>query len=120
MLGDIGDLRPNHHAVLVAQVVEILVVLVVGQPDGVGPHLPDHGHVGVVVLFCDGVADALPVLVAGHAVEGIGPPVEEEAFFRVHREGAHTEPGADLVHRSAVHQQRGLAGVQIGVLHPVP
>ena len=35
VLGDVGDLSPDHHAVLVTEVVEVLVVLVVGQSDGV-------------------------------------------------------------------------------------
>ena len=56
VLGDIGDLRPDHHAVLVAQVIEILIVLVVCQPDGVCTQLPDQRHILVVHLPGDGVA----------------------------------------------------------------
>ena len=95
-------------------------MLVVGQADGVGPHLPDERHVRVVVLLGDGVADALPVLVAAHPPQGIGPPVEEEALLGVYPEGAHPEPGGHPVHLLAVHHQRHLAGVQVGVFHPVP
>ena len=84
MLGNIGDLRPDHHAVLVTEVVEILVVLVVGQPDGVRTQLPDEGHILVVHRAGDGVAHALTVLMAGDAVERVGTAIEEEAVLGVH------------------------------------
>ena len=71
MLGDVGYLRPDDHAVSVTQVVEVLIVLVVGQTDGVGTDLPDQRHVLIVVRPGQGVADALAVLVAGNTVEGI-------------------------------------------------
>ena len=48
-----------------------VLVLVVGQPDGVGPHLPDQRHVPLMVFTGQGAAGALPVLVAADAVEGI-------------------------------------------------
>ena len=56
VLGDIGDLRPDDQARLVAQVIEILVVLVMGQPDGGGAHLQDQLHVFFVVFGQQGVA----------------------------------------------------------------
>ena len=56
--GDVGDLRPYHQAVFVAEVVKFLGVLVVGQPDGVGPYFQDE-------------ADVLPVFRQG---EGIAQP----------------------------------------------
>ena len=120
MLGDVGDLCPDHHAVLVAQVVEILVVLVVGQPDGVGTQLPDQRHVLIVHLPGDGIAQTLAVLMAGHTVKGIGPAVEEEALLCIHREAAQAHPGGHFVHRLAVLQQTNHTGVQVGVLHAVP
>ena len=120
MLGDVGDLCPDHHAVLVAQVVEILVVLVVRQPDGVCTQLPDQRHVLIVHLPGDGVAQTLAVLMAGHTVKGIGPAVEEKALLCIHREAAQAHLGGHFIHRLAVLQQADDTGVQVWVLHAVP
>ena len=68
VLTDVGDLGPNNHADLVAQIIEVLVVLIMSQADGVGTDLFDQGHVFVVHLAGDGVAQALAVLMAGNAV----------------------------------------------------
>ena len=120
MLGNVGDLCPDHHAVLVAQVVEILVVLVVRQPDGVGAQFPDQRHVLIMHLPGDGVAQTLAVLMAGHTVKGIGPAVEEKALLCIYREAAQAHLCGHFVHRLAVLQQADDTGVQIGVLHAVP
>ncbi len=43
VLTDVGDLGPNNHADLVAQIIEVLVVLIMSQADGVGTDLFDQG-----------------------------------------------------------------------------
>src|SRR5699024_3308259 len=83
---DEGDLGPEDEAGVVAQVVEILVVLVVGQADGVGAHLFDEGEVLLVVGAADGPALVQPVLMAGDAVQGDVFAVEPEAGVGVHVE----------------------------------
>ena len=120
MLRNIGNFRPDHQTSFVAQIIEILIVLIVGQSQGVGSHLLDDGHVGVVMLLMQGVADALPVLMAAHTPEGIAAAIEEEALLGVHMEGADTESGGNFVHLAAVHHEDRLAGVQIGVHDAVP
>ena len=114
--GDVGDLRPDHDAVLVAQVVEGLGVLVVCKTHGVGADLPDHGHVCNVVLIGEGVALALPVLVAAHAPEGIKAAVQQEALLRVEIEDAAAETGADLIPGRELSRR----SVEIGVEYTVP
>ena len=116
VLGDVGDLRPHHEAVFIAQVVKLLGVLVVGQPDGVGADLPDERHILPVLSQGDGIAQPLAVLVPGHATEGIGAPIEEEPFLRVDLELPAAEPGGDLV--PAV--QLGGGGVEMRVVQPIP
>ena len=120
VLRDIGDLCPDHHAVLVAQVVEILVVLVVRQPDGVCTQLPDQRHILIVHLPGDGIAQTLAILMAGNAVERVGFTVEEKALFCIHREAAQPHLGGHFVHRLAVLHQTDDTGVQVGVFHAVP
>ena len=120
MLADIGDLRPDDHTRLVAQVVEVLVMLVVGKAHGVGAQLLDELHILVVHFPGDGVAQTLAVLMAGNAVQRVGATVQEKALLGVHREAAHAEALGDLVlHRAAAHQTHG-AGVEIRVAHAVP
>ena len=114
--GDVGDLGPDHDAVFVAEVIELLGVLVVGQTQGVGSQLPDDSHIGLVVLIGEGVALALQVLVAAHAPEGIAAAVEEEALFRIAAEDPAAEAGGNLVPGREL--RRG--GVQEGILHAVP
>ena len=120
MLRDVGDLGPDDHAVLVAQVIEVLRVLVVGQADGVGADLADQVHILLVHLFGQRVADAAAVLMAGHAVQRVLAAVEEEALLGIDAEAAHAEAAADLVHRLAVLDQLQGGGVQVGVLNAVP
>ena len=116
MQGDVGDLGPDHNAVFIAEVIELLRVLIVCQAQGVGAQLPDDGHVRLVILNREGVALALQVLMAAHAPEGIAAAVEEEALFRIAGKHAATEAGRHLV---AGGELRG-CGVEIGIVHAVP
>lgn len=58
MPGDIGDLRPDDHARLVTEIVEILRVLIVSQTHRVRSHLQHDLQILPVHLGRDGVADA--------------------------------------------------------------
>ena len=120
MLGNVGNLGPDNHPGLVAQIVKILIVLIVGETDSVGSDLLDHLHIPVVILLRDGVADALEVLMPGHAVEGIGFSVQEKSLFRVHRKSPHPKTAGDLVHRFAIHQKLRSGLIEIGILPSVP
>ena len=75
MFGNIRDFRPDHQAGLVAQIVEILIVLIMGEADRIGPNLTDELHVLLMVLLRDGIAQSLPVLMAGYAAQGIAAAV---------------------------------------------
>ena len=116
VLGDIGDLGPDHHAPLVAEVIEVLVMLIMGQADGVGAHFADDVHILLMLLAGDGVAQALPVLMAAHAPQGVLFAVEVEAGLGVIVEVPHAEAAADLIPGS----KTGPAGVEVGILHAVP
>ena len=120
MLRDVRDLGPDDHADLIAEVVEVLVMLVVSQADGVRAQLLDELHVLLVHLPRDGVAQAFAVLMAGNAVQRVGAAIEEEALFAVHREAAYAEALADFIHGLAVLDQADNAGVQVGVADAVP
>ncbi len=120
MLGDVRDLRPDHHAALVAQIVEILIMLIMSEADSVDAHLADHIHVLEMHLFCQRVADALAVLVAGYAVERVFFAVEVESRLGISGKIPHAESGLHTVDFSSVHCEDCLRGVEIRVLDPVP
>ena len=120
MLGNVRDFRPYHHAALVAQVIEVLIVLVVGQTDGVGPDLADQIHVLFVHFLRQRVAHAFPVLVPGNAAQGIGFAVQIETGLWMIVEIPHTEAALDFVHGFPVHRQGGDGGIQVGAFQAVP
>ena len=51
MHSDIGNLRPDHQTVLVAEVVELLRVLVVRQPKRCSTDLFDDFHIKPVLFW---------------------------------------------------------------------
>ena len=65
MLADVGDFRPDHHTVLVAQIIEVLVVLIVGKTHGIGTQFGNQRHILFVHLLCNGIAKPLPILMSG-------------------------------------------------------
>ena len=116
MLGDVGYLRPHQNAVFVAQVIEFLGMLIVGQTDGVGADFPDECHILPMLLDAQCIAQSLPVLVTADTPQGIYPAIEEEALVRIKLDGAAAELGGNLI--AAV--QHGLGGVEIGIRNAVP
>ena len=76
VFGDVGNFSPDDQAVLVAQVVEVLGVLIVCQAHGVGAHLAQKRHVLLVLSIGQRVAQTLAVLVAGRTAQAIGATIE--------------------------------------------
>ena len=120
MAGDIRDLRPDDHAALVAQVIEVLVVLIVRQPDRVRADLANQVHVLPVMLRQQRVADLPAVLMAGDAAQRILAPVEDEASLRVDGEAAAAKARRHPVQLVSMAQNRRLGGIQIRILHAIP
>ena len=113
---DVGDFRPNHDTLFVAQIIERLRVLVVGKADGVGAHFKDQRHILLHHLFGDGHTRALAVLMAGNTTQGIGAPVQDKALLRVDFKLAAAEAGGLGL---AIVQPRS-HGVEIRVIKTVP
>ena len=120
MLGNVGDLGPDDHTGFIAEVVEVLVVLVVRQTDRVCTQLLDELHILVVHLPRYGIAQPLAVLMAGDAMQRIRTAIEEKALLGVNREAAHAKALADLVLHLAVQHKANHAGVEIRVTDTVP
>ena len=67
MLGDIRNFCPRHKTVFVAEVVEILRVLVMGQTHGVRTHVAQNLHIFLVLGGGQRIAEACAVLVPRRA-----------------------------------------------------
>ncbi len=120
MLRDIGNLRPDHHALLVTEIVKILVMLVVSQPDGIGPHLADQVHILLVIPFRQGIPLFRPVLMPGHAPQGIALSVQDKTFLRVDGKTAAAKARFSLIQfRLSVPEHR-LEGIQMRIPASVP
>ena len=114
---DIGDLGPDNETIFIAEVVEVLGVLVVGQTQRVGPQFLDDGHILLHHGGSQRVAGALAVLVAGDPAQRIAAAVEKEALLRVDPQisGSRTG-GADRVPAG----QTGGSRVEVRVVQTVP
>ena len=66
--GNKRNLCPQSKSGMVAQIIEILIMLIVSQTDGVGTQLFDDRHVFFVVCFGNCPAFVQTVLVAGNTV----------------------------------------------------
>ena len=116
MLGDIGDLRPHDHPAFIAEIIEILVMLVMRQTDGVGPHLADQVHILEVLFLRDGIAETFPVLMAGDTSERIAPAVEIKTCFGMIVKVSHAEAGGHFIPAcKACH-----SSIEIRILQAVP
>ena len=114
--GDVGDLCPDDKTLFITQVVEILCVLIVCQPDGVGTHFQNEGNVLLHHFIGQGNAGTLAVLMAGNTPQRIAATVQDEALLGVDLKLAAAEPSGSLL---AVAQLGG-NGVKEGVLHAIP
>ena len=99
----------------------MLVMLVVGKTHRIGADLADQLDILLVHGRRERVADALPVLVAGDAVQRVAPAIQEEALLRIEGEAPHAEACAHLVeHRAILGQELCLSCIEVGVLESIP
>ncbi len=72
MRGNIRDLRPHDHTVLIAQIIKMLMMLVMRQPDRIRANFTDQFHILLHMAIGYRVSKSLPVLMPGHAAQRIG------------------------------------------------
>jgi len=89
------NFRPHHQPFLVAQVVEVLRVLIVRQPHRGGPDLADQRHVLVVLRFADGPTEVATILVPVDAMQIERVTVQRKAGVGVNRKGTEAERCSD-------------------------
>ena len=120
MHGDVGDLRPGNQAFPVAELIEILIVLIVGQTDRVGSHGEDDVHILLVHLPGQRIAHASAVLMTGYAVQRITSSVQEKSFLRVETVGPASEPGIHLIHLLAAAVKLRAGVIAVGIVQAIP
>ena len=117
---DLGDLCPHDESGLVAEIVEALVVLVVGKAHSGHAELAQQRQVGLLHLLGDRIADAFPVLMPGHASQRVLLTVEEETALGIDRELPASEAHRHLVDGRTSAEHLGPGRVEVGVLQAVP
>ena len=120
MLGDIGNLRPDNKTALIAEVIEILVVLIMGKAYSGAAHFADKIHILFVMLGKEGIADTPSVLMTAYTAERILFSVENKALVGVDFEAAAAEAGGNAVDNLAVFKKLNGGGVKIRVFASVP
>ena len=120
MIGNVGDFRPNHQTGFIAQVIEILIMLVVRQTDGGEAAFQDQINIFFVMLRQQRIAQSPPVLMAGNTPQGITFSVEDKTLFGVNFKGTAAKAGGDSIQNFPIFQQLCGHGVQIGILSAVP
>ena len=105
---------------MVAQVVEVLVVLIVGQTDGIGTHFLDQCAVFLMVCLGDGPALILAVLVTGNAPQRHILAVEPEAGVCIHMEGAVAVSNSNCIRNRTVFDDGSGGSIAVGISHTVP
>ena len=56
---DVGNLCPDDLAIYITKIIEILIMLIMCQPDGSRTEFHDHSHIFFMVLRQKGIADAV-------------------------------------------------------------
>ena len=120
MLGDIGDLSPDHETLLVAEIVEILIVLIVSETDGGSSHLHNEVDILCVMLGEKGVTHAKTVLMAGYTAEGIFLAVEDKSVVGIDLEASAAETVANVIKNGLALNDLDLTAIEIGILASVP
>ena len=120
MLRDIGDLRPDNETALVAEIIEILIVLIVSKTDGGCTDLANEVDIFLVMLGKKRVTHAPSVLVTRYAAEGVFLTVEDKAVVGIDLEGAATKSTANVVDNGLALNDLCLTAIEVGVLAAVP
>lgn len=89
---DKGNLRPDYEAQFITGIIEILGVLIMGQPDRIGSQLLDDRGIPAMLLFCQGIALIQQILVTAHAPQRRLNAIDDKALIRFTGERTHAHP----------------------------
>ena len=120
MLGDVGNLRPDHHAVFVTEIIEFLGMLIVGKTNGVGTHFPNNVHILPMFPNGNGIAQPLPILMAADTPQRIGASVELKAPLRVKFNASTAESGGNAIHLHAAAVEPSSGCIEKRIVQAIP
>jgi hypothetical protein len=120
MLGDVRNLGPNYHTVLVTEIVEVLIVLIVSKTNGGATYLVDIFHIFLMMLGKKSVTKTESVLVTGYTAKRIFLTVKDKATVGIDFVGTATESCANVVDNLIALNNLCLTAIEIGINTSVP
>ena len=72
---NIRNLCPNHHTILITQIIKILVMLIMSKTNGITAHLTNELHILSMMCSRQCVANALSILMTGHTMQRISSAI---------------------------------------------
>ena len=75
MRRNIWNFCPDNHPITITQIIKMLMMLVVRQPNGISPHFTDQLHIFLHMTVRNRISDSFPILMPGHAPQRIGHTV---------------------------------------------
>ena len=115
MLGDIRNLGPKDESITVRELIDIGVMLIMGQTNRVCPHLQDEREILFVHRLADGASYSLSVLMHGDPDEGVFPSIKNKTTARIHMAFPHTKASGNLILTYL-----GVQFIKVRVVFPVP
>ena len=94
---DERNLCPYDKAQFIAGVIEILIVLIMSQTDGIGSQLFDQLRISVMVFFCKSVSFIEHILMTAYSPERSFFSIDDKSFLRITGEAADTCSCGNLV-----------------------
>ena len=110
---DKRNFSPNNKSHFIAEIVEILTVLVMGKTNGVGAHFFYKACVHFVVCQSQGIAKSKKILMTGNTTQWCQYSIEIEPFFRVYVELSETMTDSYLIKNFIVAVQLCFYAVEI-------
>src|SRR6516225_9167156 len=117
---DVWNLRPNDEPKPVGQIVNVLVMLIMGQSDGGCADLRDEAEIAVVITPRRSPTVIEQVLMAVDAMEVEIISVQEKALFCIDSERSETEWLNDHVARLAAGRDNRVCRVDVRIVAALP
>ena len=117
---NVGDLRPDDHAVFITQIIKFLCVLVMCQPDRIRTDFVDQLHVFPVLCQRKGITDALTILMPRNTPQRITPTIEKETILRINFEFSAAKAQGNVIFLMIFCQKHRIRRIKIWIIYPIP
>ena len=120
MIRDIRNLCPDYKTFLIAQIIEILIMLIMCQTDGCSTHLTDQFDIFFVMFREQCISQTPAVLMAGYTTQRIAFSIQNEAFIRINFKSTAAKTCAYSIQNFFALFQRNFCSIQIGIFSSIP